>query len=142
MPPSDHEEPEPEPVQSEEPEERPRQQSARKYGTPEFLSELDLTAGEGWKNFAERHLPQKDNEKYLLAALWLTEEAGFHTFTPDHIFTCFRAMGWREQKDFWQPIRLMKSKRSYFESPSRGVWKLTAGAGIPAARAIKTTNTD
>jgi hypothetical protein len=114
-----------------------RSSGQRKYTVQTLVSDLDLTAGgQGWKAFAVDKAPQNDNEKYLVAAIWLTESAGLETFTTDHIFTCFRAMGWKEQKDFSQPLRLMKSKKSYFENPSRGVWKLTTSIGVPAAQKI------
>jgi hypothetical protein len=45
-------------------------------------------------------------------------------------------MEWKTQVDLTQPLRQMKSKKSYFESPGRGTWRLTAGAGIPAAEAV------
>lgn len=111
--------------------------STRKYSTPTFISDLDLNGsdGVGWKDFAERKNPHSANEKYLLAAAWLAEHGSLENFTVDHIFTCFRAMGWEEQKDFGQPLRAMKSKKSYFENPSRGQWKLTR-VGLEAAKAI------
>jgi|SRR5579875_804730 len=88
----------------------------RRYSTPTFVSDLDLTGGGvGWKDYAGQKSPQSANEKYLLAAAWLTKHAGRETFTVDHIFTCFRAMEWEEQRDFGQPLRLMKSKKSYLE---------------------------
>jgi hypothetical protein len=115
---------------------RQRAAAARKYTVPTFLDSLDLTAGTGWTAFAAEKKPQNDYDKYLVAALWLTEAAGLDTFTTDHIFTCFRAANWKQQRDFSQPLRQMKLKKSYFDSPSRGVWKLTAGAGLPAAKQI------
>jgi hypothetical protein len=105
----------------------------RKY---KFLDDFDLNAGPTpWKEFAASKAPKTDSDCYLVASLWITENAGLATFTVNHVFTCFRAMQWNEQKDFSQPMRLMKSKKSYFDNPSRRSWKLTQ-VGLEAARAI------
>lgn len=76
---------------------------------------------------------KSENEKYLLAALWITEKANLPNFTVSHVFTCFRAMKWNEQVDFSQPLRQMKSK-------DRKTWKLTQ-PGLDAARAVKNADT-
>lgn len=41
-------------------------------------------------------------------------------------------MEWKTQSDMTQPMRLLKSKKSYFENPSSGKWRLT-GIGLEAA---------
>lgn len=104
---------------------------------PKFLTDFDLTSGDmSWKDFANARAPKTENEKYLLAALWITEKANVSDFTVSHVFTCFRALKWNEQADFSQPLRQMKSKDSYFSHPSRKTWKLTQ-PGVDAARAVK-----
>jgi hypothetical protein len=88
-----------------------------------------------WKEFAATKNPKTDTECYLVAAQWITEQAKMENFIMNNIFSCFRAMKWNEQKDFSQPMRLMKSKKSYFDNPTRKTWKLT-GIGLEAAQAI------
>lgn len=106
----------------------------RKY---KFMDDLDLNQGDKpWKDFASEKGGKNDNEHYLTAALWLTEKANIPEFGIAHVFTCFRAMGWSEQSDFSQPMRLMKSKKSYFSHPSKKLWKLT-GPGLDAAHSIQ-----
>ncbi|HXR37582.1 MAG TPA: hypothetical protein VN776_00730, partial [Terracidiphilus sp.] len=84
---------------------------------PKFLTEFDLTAGTtNWRDFAGARAPKSDNEKYLLAALWITEEAKVADFTVGHVFTCFRAMKWNEQVDFSQPLRQMKHNSLWCKS--------------------------
>jgi hypothetical protein len=60
---------------------------------------------------------------------------GVDSFNANHLFTCFRAMEWKEQVDITQPMRFMKSKKSYFETPSRGTWRLTQ-IGLQAAEKV------
>jgi len=112
-------------------------QKATPRSKPKFLPDFDLNVSDKpWKEFAEKHTFKNDNEKYLLASLWITQNAELPEFTTAHVFTCFRAMQWPEQLDFSQPMRAMKSKKSYFTSTESRKWKLT-GPGIQAARAIK-----
>lgn len=111
----------------------------RPIAKPKFLDTFDLSVSyKPWKDFVAERTPKTDSEKYLLAALWVTENANTPEFSIAHIFTLFRAAKWSEQVDFSQPIRLMKSKSSYFLKPSRGKWKLTQ-PGLDAARAIPKT---
>ena len=106
----------------------------RKY---KFMDDLDLSQGDKpWKEFASERGGKNDNDHYLLASLWLTENANLPEFGVGHVFTLFRAMQWSEQSDFSQPMRTMKSKKSYFSHPSKKTWKLT-GPGLDAARAIQ-----
>jgi hypothetical protein len=108
----------------------------RTISKPKFMDDFDLSASDKpWKDFMAEYAPKSDNEKYLLAALWVTEKAGVPEFSIGHIFTLFRAAKWNEQADFSQPIRLMKNKSSYFLNPSRKKWKLTQ-PGLDAARLI------
>ena len=112
----------------------PRAPAQRK---PKFLTDFDLNSGDkSWRDYATSKNPKTENEKYLLAALWITENANVMDFSVSHVFTCFRAMKWPEQVDFSQPMRQMKSKDSYFSHPSRKTWKLTQ-PGLDAARAVK-----
>lgn len=112
-------------------------QKAAPRSKPKFLPDFDLNLSDKpWKEFANERAPKTDNDKYLLASLWITENGGMPEFTIAHVFTCFRAMQWAEQSDFSQPMRMMKSKKSYFTSTESKKWKLT-GPGIEAARAIK-----
>src|SRR5216684_924118 len=93
---------------------RPRQRGgAREYSAPKFLSDLNLRPDgqTGWNEYAASKDPQTVNDKYLVASAWLTKHGGCENFTTDHLFTCFRAMEWEEQKDFLQPVRVMKSKK-------------------------------
>jgi hypothetical protein len=108
----------------------------RTFTKPKFMDTFDLSVSDKpWKDFMAVYAPKTDQEKYLLAALWVTENAKTPEFTIGHIFTLFRAAKWNEQVDFSQPIRYMKSKNSYFEHPSAKTWKLTQ-IGLDAARAV------
>jgi hypothetical protein len=103
-----------------------------------FLSDFNLTpaGAPSWKEFAGGRNPQTENDKFLIASLWIQTHGGVDPFTGSHLFTCFRAMEWKTQVDMVQPLRALKSKKSYYENPGHGKWKLTAGAGVPAAEKV------
>lgn len=112
----------------------PASKGPRKY---KFLDAFDLTVSDTpWKVFASNKGTKSDNECYLVAAQWLTENAATPEFSAAHMFTLFRAAKWNEQADFTVPMRKMKSKSSYFDNPTPKTWKLT-GIGLDAARAVK-----
>ena len=48
------------------------------------------------------------------------------------VFTCFRALNWKPRSDVMQPVREMKSKKSFFDTTAYGKWRLT-GIGLEAA---------
>jgi hypothetical protein len=58
--------------------EQGRQGSPREYSTPEFLADFPLSPPgvTPWKEYAATKNPQNLNDKYLVAALWLTELGG------------------------------------------------------------------
>lgn len=102
-----------------------------------FLSDFSLAPARetSWKDYAAEKSPQTENDKFIIASAWIQTLGGVDPFTGSHLFTCFRAMEWKTQVDMIQPLRQLKSKKSYYENPSRGKWKLT-GIGLEAANAI------
>jgi hypothetical protein len=79
--------------------------------------------------------PQTDVDKFLVASAWVQTHGGADPFSAGHLFTAFRAMDWKTQADMTQPLRNLKLKKSYYENPTHGKWKLT-GPGLKAAAAI------
>lgn len=111
-----------------------------KKGT--FLTKFNLSSADqpSLTQFCTDRKPTTENDKYLVVSEWLMKHGGADPFTPDHIYTCFQAMGstplkWKTQVDHMQPIRLMKSKNNLYENPSRGAWRLTQ-PGLDAATAV------
>ncbi len=114
-----------------------QQGAARKYYTPKFLTDLKLSP-EGqtpWKEYAASKNPQVEADKYMVAAGWLTEHGGNEKFKIAHVFTCFRAMDWKMQKDSSQPMRALKKNKSYLDSLGAGHWKLT-DIGLEYAKSL------
>ena len=101
-----------------------------------FISEISDNATTPLKDFVAQRSPSEINDRYLVVCLWLQTAAEFEVFTPDHVWTCFRMMEWKMLTDFTQPMRLLKSKKSYFDTPKKGEWKLNPH-GLEVAQAIK-----
>lgn len=77
-----------------------------------------------------------ETNRYLLVTHWLSKHGGADPFNADQVFTAFRDLSpWKGRLDILQPIREMSSKKSFYTSPGRGLWKISA-IGIKAAEAI------
>ncbi len=111
-----------------------KQQTAPKYT---FMNDFNLApAGlPSLTEYCNQKNPQTENDKFLVASAWIQTHGGVDPFTGSHLFTAFRAMEWKTQVDMTQPLRLMKSKKSYYDNPSFGKWKLTA-IGLTAAENV------
>ncbi|MBL8690387.1 MAG: hypothetical protein JNL04_14875 [Rhodospirillaceae bacterium] len=81
--------------------------------TPNIV-DVDMNADVSLASFAQGKDTKSQHKKYLTAAAWLKEHRNINGVTADHIYTCFRSMGWPTNiLDFWQPLRELKAKR-YF----------------------------
>lgn len=103
----------------------PRPRRARRHVTPEVL-DLDLDSGEmPFRRFAELKAPQNHFRRFLVIGAWLKQYRGENSITPDHIYTCYRAMKWSNPRDFGQPFR--DSKRTYGwwnNGPRDNTWEI------------------
>jgi hypothetical protein len=109
-------------------------QAAPKYT---FMNDFNLTPDglPSLTDYCTQKNPQTDYDKFLVASAWIQTHGGVDPFTGGHLFTAFRAMEWKTQVDMTQPLRIMKSKKSYYDNPSFGKWKLTA-IGLTAAENV------
>ncbi len=109
-------------------------------GTPKysFLPDFELgPAGKtSLKDFVAGKTAATEADKYLLVCWWLQTDGGTDPFTGNHLFTCFRALNWKPRLDVNQPVRELKSKKSFFDSPTYGKWRLTQ-PGLDAAAAVQ-----
>ena len=83
----------------------------RKYRSPKPVTTLDMNAGgKSFEEFAvEKGSPTEHLTRFLVAAQWLAEYAGFPTITVDHVFTCYKSADWTfDLKDPGFPFRKLK----------------------------------
>lgn len=73
------------------------------------------------KSFADGKDVKSQHKKYLVAAAWLKEHRDVDGVTADHIYTCFRSLGWPTNiVDFGQPLRELKVRKFFSKSDSGG----------------------
>jgi hypothetical protein len=68
--------------------------------------------------------PKSNHKRYLMIASFLHDHRAIEAVTQDHIYSCYRLLGWpTDILDFAQPLRELKF-RQYFESPERGKYAI------------------
>jgi hypothetical protein len=64
--------------------------------------------------------PKSNHKRYLMIAAFLHDHRNTPVVTQDHIYSCYRLLGWpTDIGDFAQPLRELKHKQ-YFATPERG----------------------
>jgi hypothetical protein len=87
---------------------------------PKVLN-IDMESDVSLASFAQGKDSGSQHKKYLIAAAWLAEHRDTPAVNEDHIFTCFKSIGWPINiADFSQPLRELKAKRQFFEKTERG----------------------
>lgn len=68
--------------------------------------------------------PKTQHKRYLTLAAWFHDHREIEVVTADHIYTCYRHLGWpTDIPDFAQPLRELKHKQ-YFTTPERGKYAI------------------
>jgi hypothetical protein len=89
----------------------PKTSRPKKYISKPKVLELDLTSGEkSLADFLNEKNPDSYNSKYLAVAAWFKEHRKIDTISVDHVFTCFKSMGWSfgTMGDLTGPMRELK----------------------------------
>ena len=101
-----------------------RSSKPRKVKTPTVL-ELDLKSEPTWQDFAKEHDPQTDFDRFLTVALWLKEARSIAAVTADHVYTCYRAIGWSTSiADFAKPLRNLRDRQFMNTGPTPGEYAI------------------
>ena len=67
---------------------------------------------------------KSNHKRYLAIAAWLHDHRDIPVVTQDHIYSCYRLLGWpTDILDFAQPLRELKHKQ-YFTTPERGKYAI------------------
>jgi hypothetical protein len=94
---------------------KPRGQRKSPRG-PKVVATLDTTSEVSLASFVKGKEISSQADKFLVAATWLKEHREMASVTMDHIYTCFRSLGWAAgQQDFGQTLRSLKQQQ-FFES--------------------------
>lgn len=109
---------------------RPR--ASRKPAPKPSVIEFDVTRDPPLSSLVD---PKSNHKRYLKIAEWLHDHRGIEAVTADHIYTCYRHLGWpTDIPDFAQPLRELKHKQ-YFTTPERGKYAINQLGLAKAAEA-------
>jgi hypothetical protein len=79
--------------------------------------------------------PKSNHKRYLAIAAWLHDHRDTEVITQDHIYTCYRHLGWpTDILDFAQPLRELKHKQ-FFTTPERGKYAINQ-LGLAKAKEV------
>jgi hypothetical protein len=110
---------------------RPR--AARKYPAPKVINDLDLDGGDvSFEEFAKsKGNPKKHLKRFLLSAYWLKENRGIESVNMNHVYSCYRKMGWNAaMRDFSQPLRDLARNNAHGEFKDGSFTINLLGAGV------------
>jgi hypothetical protein len=98
--------------------------------TPTVMDDIDITSDPSLKDFVGQFDLSSTVDKYLVIALWFRDARSTPAITVDHVYTCFKLLGWStSSNDFAKPLRNLRDEQS-FKGGSREGFSLTLpGAG-------------
>jgi hypothetical protein len=109
---------------------RPR--AARKAAPKPNVIQIDIASEPPLSSLVD---PKSNHRRYLAIAAWLHDHRTIEAITADHIYTCYRHLGWpTDILDFAQPLRELKHKQ-YFTTPERGKYAINQLGLAKAAEA-------
>lgn len=86
--------------------------------------DFDLKADPSFKSFIEGKDVDSHQKKFMVAAVWLQEHRGINRITSNHIYTCYRHVGWSIGIPDWgQPLRDLKA-RDFLTTPEKGKYEV------------------
>lgn len=94
---------------------------------PTVQKDLDLRPKDrtSLRDFARSKEPKNNDDKNVVSVYYLRLIADIEVVSIDHVFTCYRAMGWREPKDLANSLALTASKKGFLDTSTREDIKLT-----------------
>jgi hypothetical protein len=104
--------------------ETPRQRVPRKPGPTPNIIDIEMNNGMSLASFAQSRDSKSHHKRFLIAAAWLKEHRNIDPVSADHIYTCYRSIGWPANiPDFARPLRELKF-RKFFTQPERGLYAI------------------
>lgn len=99
----------------------PKQRPARKPGPKPNVIPIDVEAHPPLSSLGKFN---SNHKRYLAIARWFHDHRSIEVITVDHIYTCYRHLGWPINiVDFAAPLRELKFKQ-YFTQPESGKYAI------------------
>ena len=94
---------------------------------PTVRKDLDLRpkGKTSLRGFAESKKPNNNDDKNVVSVYYLRLIADINTISIDHVFTCYREMGWREPTDLANSLATTASKKGFLDTSKGEDIKLT-----------------
>jgi hypothetical protein len=110
-----------------------RAKSPRKAAPKPSVIDLDITTDPPLSSLVD---PKSNHRRFLAIATWLHDHRDIEAVTADHIYTCYRHLGWpTDILDFAQPLRELKHKQ-FFTTPERGKYAINQLGLAKAAEVV------
>jgi hypothetical protein len=111
----------------------PKVKTQRKAAPKPNIIPLDINTEPSLSSLVD---PDSNHGRYLAIARWLHDHRNTPVITQDHVWTCYRHLGWpTDILDFAQPLRELKHKQ-YFTTPERGNYAINQLGLAKAAEAV------
>lgn len=108
----------------------PRNSKPRVAKTPNVLDDIDVSSDPSLKDFVAQFDVSTAVDKYLVIALWFRDARATPTITADHVYTCFKLLGWStSSNDFAKPMRNLRDEQSFKGGQREGYSLTLPGAG-------------
>lgn len=102
---------------------KPRPTKLRKPSSPKVIP-LELKGDFSLESFVHQHTPNTDRDRNLVVAAFFKEHRAESEITVNHVYTCYRHMGWSTSiDDFGSTLRSLK-KEQLVDTPSRGSYAI------------------
>jgi hypothetical protein len=89
-----------------------------------LVIDVDLNSPLSFNEFANQKSPKNDAKRYLTVAAWFKLHRSVDAITQDHVYTCFRAVGWQTAiADFDSPLRGL-AKRQLVNRAGKGEYAI------------------
>jgi hypothetical protein len=107
-----------------------RQRKPRVAKTPTVLNDIDLDSPPSLRDFVAQYDLSTNVDRYLIVALWFRDARNTPTITVDHVYTCFKILGWSTAvNDFTKPLRNLRDEQAFKGGSRDGFTLSLTGAG-------------
>ncbi len=90
----------------------------RRKRKPSAVRSLDLApkGKKSFKDFVAEKQPKTNHDKNTASVYYLAEELGMSAVTVEHVFTCYKDMGWREPSDLANSLSLTAYHKRFLDT--------------------------
>ena len=105
----------------------PTTKRSRRRSQPTTIKDLDLQpeGKETLSDFVGKKKPRTNYDRNVVSVYYLTEVLGITAVSINHVFTCYKDMGWREPNDLANSLAQTASHKRHLDTADRDDIKLT-----------------